>query len=211
MTIVVFLGAPGSGKGTQAKKLSEELSIKHFSTGDMLRHHLKKGTPLGVKANAFIERGTLVPDEVMIELIENSLGQLSSGAKVILDGFPRTVPQSEALDAKPSTAPSSVIYFKMPESVLIERLTGRRTCQNCGESFHLEFIPPKKTGICDKCNGPLVQRKDDMEDVIKKRLEIFYSQNSLLLNFYKNSRRLVEIDAHQPVESLNTEIKRYFG
>ena len=143
VNITVFLGAPGSGKGTQAKRLAQSHGFIHFSTGDMLRSAIQAGSDVGKKAKVYIDKGELVPDSVMIELIESSLGKLAPTSKVLLDGFPRTVPQAEALDRKASTSVAVALYFIVPENLLINRLTGRRVCQKCGEPFHVTFFRQK--------------------------------------------------------------------
>lgn len=206
MNISVFLGAPGSGKGTQAKRLADGHSFVHFSTGDMLRAAMKASKPVGLKAKEYMDKGELVPDSVMIELIEEALRGLNSSSRVILDGFPRTVPQAKALDSNPRTQVSKAVYFKMPEEVLIRRLTGRRVCSKCGESFHLEYMRPKQDNVCDKCGTTLTQRADDNESVVKKRLEIFNSQNSGLLTYYRDMQKLNELDANQEVNSIQSRL-----
>lgn len=206
MNITVFLGAPGSGKGTQAKRLAEGGQFRHFSTGDMLRAAQKDGTEVGIKAKKFIDAGELVPDSIMIELIEDALRKLPGNAKVILDGFPRTVPQAEALDVNSTTKVKVAVYFQMPEPELIARLTGRRICTKCGEPFHVEFMPPKRANVCDKCGSSLMQRPDDAEAVVRRRLEVFKSQNDGLLSYYQGKSKLQSIDANQPVGSIQTKL-----
>lgn len=206
MDISVFLGAPGSGKGTQAKRLSEEAAFKHLSTGDILRAEMAGGSDLGKEAKGFIDRGEYVPDGLMIELIKKTLGALPSQSRIILDGFPRTVAQCQALDQSPATRVNRAIFFQIPSSVLEERLTGRRICRKCGEPFHVKFMPSKQTGVCDKCGGELYQRSDDKEDVVKRRLEVFHASNDQLLSFYRDSNRLKDIDANQAVEKINATL-----
>jgi len=206
VNITVFLGAPGSGKGTQAKRLSQAHQFRHFSTGDMLRSAMKAGTEVGMKAKSYVDKGELVPDSIMIELLEVSLRDLAASTRVILDGFPRTVPQAEALDAKVTTSVNLATFFKVPESDLIKRLTGRRVCENCGEPYHAESLPPKKAGICDKCGGNVVQRKDDGEDVVRRRLQVFNQQNTQLLDYYRAKKKLRELDGNRPIETLQSEL-----
>ncbi len=206
MKITVFLGAPGSGKGTQAKRLAEATGCKHFSTGDMLRAALAAQSPVGLKAKQYMDKGELVPDVVMIELIEDSLAQLGGNATILLDGFPRTLPQAKALDSNPRTQVSRAIYFKIPEEVLVARLTGRRSCPKCGESYHTQFIPPKQNGVCDKCSTTLTQRADDKEEVVRKRLQVFSSSNTALLDYYKSKDNLREINADHDVALVQTDL-----
>lgn len=207
MDISVFLGAPGSGKGTQAKRLAEDEGYRHLSTGDMLRAAITAGTDLGKRAKSFIDKGELVPDVVMIELIEETLGGLDGDDRIILDGFPRTGAQADALDKNDATRVSRAIYFKIPESTLVERLTGRRICKKCGEPFHVKFMPPKKDGVCDKCGGELYQRTDDQEGVVKRRLEVFQQSNDQLLSHYDSSKRLKEVNANQGVDTILSSLK----
>lgn len=206
MNISVFLGAPGSGKGTQAKQLAEKHGFWHFSTGDMLRAAIREQKPVGLKAKTFMDKGDLVPDTVMIELIEEAMKPLPTSARVLLDGFPRTVPQAEALDSKENTQVSNAIYFIVPENILVTRLTGRRVCPKCGESFHLVFIPPKKESVCDKCLSTLIQRTDDSESVVQRRLDVFKGQNQGLLDYYSKKNKLKEIQADKAVEYVQTQL-----
>lgn len=211
MKIATFLGAPGSGKGTQAKRLSERFGFKHFSTGDMLRAAIKTGSDLGKKAKGYIDRGELVPDSVMIELIEDALKVLPASSQVILDGFPRTVPQAVALDKSPGTTVTIALYFKVSPATLITRLTGRRICEHCGEPFHVTLMPPTKEGICNKCGGNLIQRSDDKEDVVKRRLEVFTQQNTQLLDYYLSHQKLKELDGDRNVDLLQNELLNFLG
>jgi adenylate kinase len=206
VNITVFLGAPGSGKGTQAKQLAEKFGFVHLSTGDMLRSAIKEQLPIGLKAKSFMDQGNLVPDTVMIELIEEVLSPLPDKTNIILDGFPRTVPQAQALDSKIKTAVSTAINFIVPEKILIGRLTGRRVCPNCGESFHLEFIPPAKNNTCDKCGSSLIQRTDDTEEVVLRRLEVFKSQNQSLVDYFAKHKKLINLNADQAVSKIQGEL-----
>lgn len=206
MNITVFLGAPGSGKGTQAKQLAEKFGFVHLSTGDMLRAAIKQQLPVGIKAKTYMDQGNLVPDSVMIELIEETLASLNEGANIILDGFPRTVPQAQALDSKVRTRVSQAINFLVPEAILVPRLTGRRVCPNCGESFHLVFIPPKKKDACDKCFTALVQRNDDTEEVVRRRLEVFKAQNEGLVGYFSDHKKLINLNADKAVNTIQDEL-----
>lgn len=211
MDITVFLGAPGSGKGTQAKLLVKDHGFQHFSTGDMLRAAIKAGTPVGLKAKKIIEAGELVSDDVMIELIEKALAGLPASAKILLDGFPRTVKQAEALDSSDATTVDRAIFFDVPSELLMRRLTGRRICSQCGQPFHVEFVKPKKEGHCDQCGGELLQRPDDTESVVQRRLEVFEKQNQPLLDFYSDKSKLETIDADQSTEVLQARLVEMLG
>lgn len=206
MDITVLLGAPGSGKGTQAKRLSERGGFIHFSTGDMLRAAMKAATPVGLKAKAYVEKGDLVPDDIMIEVIESALASVPKSTRALLDGFPRTVPQAQALDSRPATAAARAISFEISEPELIRRLTGRRICEKCGESFHIVFLPPKAEGVCDRCGGRLIQRADDGESVVKHRLDVFNKQNTLLLSYYSSTNKLKRLQAERSVESIQKDL-----
>ena len=206
--ITVFLGAPGSGKGTQAKKLSLKNQFVHLSTGDMLRAAIKNETALGQQAKSFMERGELVPDDLVIQLIKETLTQLDSSKHILLDGFPRTVRQAEALNSNPATQVQQAVLFEIPDDILIERLTGRRVCTQCGQPFHLKHMPPKLEGSCDKCGGQVVHRSDDQESVVRKRLEVFHSQNKGLVDFYSRHNSLRKLDANLPADKVE---KLLFG
>lgn len=204
----VFLGAPGAGKGTQAKKVAEAGAIAHISTGDMLRAQVAAKTPLGVQAKGFMDTGKLVPDDLIIAMVKARIGEPDARLAWILDGFPRTLPQAEALDKNLSagSALSHVISFAIPESVLVGRLSGRRTCSKCGAIWHVEHQPTKQPGVCDACGGELVQRSDDRPEAIGKRLEVYRSQTAPLLAYYRDRRLLREIDANRPPEVVFQEL-----
>lgn len=205
--ILVFIGPPGAGKGTQAKLLSQRMGFLHLSTGDILREAVKKQTPLGIKAKEYMDRGELVPDSLIIALIEENLPEEGG---VILDGFPRTLAQAEALDnmlnAKGKEL-SKVLVFETPDEVLIDRLSGRRVCSNCGAVYHIKYNPPKKEGVCDLCGGNLVQREDDKESVVRNRLEVYRRQTQPLIDFYKKKSIIYKLDAMKGVEDLFSEIE----
>lgn len=175
----------------------------------MLRSAIKAGTPVGQKAKGFIDRGELVPDDVMIEIIRSALQALKGEAKVLLDGFPRTVPQALALDNVQAVA--TAVYFMVPERNLIIRLTGRRVCEKCGEPYHAVYVPPKREGICDKCGGKLIQRTDDSEAVVRRRLEVFTGQNAQLLEYYGAKKKLRELDGDRPVDELQKELLKFLS
>ena len=215
----VFLGAPGAGKGTQAQRLAAAGRALHISTGDMLREHVKSGTTLGRAAKSFMDAGKLVPDDVIIAMVEARIGGIggtdskTAPASWILDGFPRTLLQASALDKKLS-APglTHAVWFAVPAGVLTKRLTGRRTCGKCGAIWHVEFKPTKKTDLCDVCGGTLVQRDDDRPAAVQQRLDVFAQQTEPLLAYYRESGKLVEIDANrspdQVFQQLTTAVER---
>lgn len=204
----VFLGAPGAGKGTQAKKVADAATLAHISTGDMLRHEVAAGSALGQQAKSFMDAGKLVPDDVIIGMVSARIQQPDAKSAWILDGFPRTLPQAEALDRSLSgmTALTHVIYFAVPETALVGRLSGRRTCSKCGSIWHVENKPTQRVGVCDACGGELVQRSDDRPEAIGKRLEVYRSQTAPLLAYYRDRRVLREIDADRSPEIVYQEL-----
>jgi len=205
--ILVFLGPPGAGKGTQAKLLSQRMGFLHLSTGDLLREAVKNQTPLGKKAKEYMDRGELVPDELIVQLIEETMPK---DGNVILDGFPRTVNQALALEEMlkgKGEKISKVLFFDVPDEVIIDRLSGRRVCSKCGAVYHVKYNPPKVEGVCDLCGGSLVQRDDDREEVVKKRLEVYRKQTQPLIEFYQDRGIIYRLDAEKGVEELFEEVK----
>jgi len=205
--ILVFLGPPGAGKGTQAKLLSQRMGFLHLSTGDLLREAVKNQTPLGKKAKEYMDRGELVPDELIVQLIEETMPK---DGNVILDGFPRTVNQALALEEMlkgKGEKISKVLFFDVPDEVIIDRLSGRRVCSKCGAVYHVKYNPPKVEGMCDLCGGSLVQRDDDKEEVVKKRLEVYRKQTQPLIEFYQDRGIIYKLDAEKGVEELFEEVK----
>ncbi|MFC1509902.1 adenylate kinase [Candidatus Omnitrophota bacterium] len=193
---LVLLGPPGAGKGTQAVMLSEMLGFLHLSTGDILRANVKRETLVGKKAKVFMEKGDLVPDDIVIEMMLETIKSSDAGKGFILDGFPRTVYQASKLDKeleKLNLAIGLVVYFKTSTKVAVFRLTGRRLCKECGANYHIINMPPKKEGVCDKCGGALYQRKDDNEETIKNRLEVFNNQTKGLIDYYIDKGILKEV------------------
>jgi len=185
---VAFLGPPGAGKGTQARELAREWNVPHVATGDMLREAAAAGTPLGREAKGYMDRGALVPDEVIIRMIAERLAKPDARAGVLLDGFPRTIAQAEALERllKDLGQPlERVVYFDVSEPELLRRLTGRRVCRNCQTAFHLVSAPPKTAGVCDRCGGELYQRDDDSEATVRNRLGVYARQTAPLLDWYR--------------------------
>jgi len=208
--ITVLLGPPGSGKGTQAKKLSHEQHWPHLSTGDMLRTAIKNGTKLGQEAKSFMDKGMLVPDAVVIGLIAERSQAPESKNGFILDGFPRNIAQAETLDemlANQGRKVTRAVLFEIPSEELIRRLSGRRTCLNCGAMFHIENMPPKIPGECDQCHGALVQRDDDKVDVIKKRLAVYEEQTEPLIEFYRKAGKLKTIDARRSTQEVSRALQ----
>jgi adenylate kinase len=197
---LLLLGPPGAGKGTQAKLLMQKYGVPQISTGDILRRAANKKTTLGLKAKEFMDGGNLVPDDVMIGLVNERLKEEDVSKGYILDGFPRTIPQAEALGKIADL--DSVIKLKVSDKDVVNRLSGRRTCDDCGVAFHLTLNLPKVEGVCDKCGGKLSQRKDDSEDVIKNRLETYYNQTDPLVTFYNNKKKLVEVDGEKNPEKI---------
>lgn len=204
--ILILLGPPGSGKGTQAKLLTSEHHWPQLSTGDMLRSAIAKGTKVGLEAKAFMDQGKLVPDEVVIKLIEERIKETDCQQGFILDGFPRTIAQAQALDSLLDTQKKAVtkaILFNIPDTQLVRRLSGRRTCDKCTAMYHVELNMPKKAGICDKCGASLVQRNDDQPDVIQNRLAVYHKQTAPLAEFYQNQSKLKNIDATLPPQEVS--------
>jgi adenylate kinase len=197
---LVFIGPPGVGKGTYAKAVSEKFGIPHISTGDIFREEIKKGSELGKRVKEFLDKGLLVPDDIVIEVVKQRLSMDDSRKCFILDGFPRTLQQAEALEQFAS--PEWAFLFQARDETILERLSGRRVCPNCGAIYHIKYMPPKVPGICDKCGTPLIQRKDDTPEVIMERLKIYREQFTPIILFYKERGRLVEIDANEQADKV---------
>lgn len=199
---LILLGPPGAGKGTQAKMLTERFSIPQISTGDILRAAVKEGTPMGLKAKEYMDAGGLVPDEVVVGIVRDRLLAADCDNGFILDGFPRTVAQADALQAslaEMDKALDRVISLEVDAEALVERLTGRRTCKECGRGYHVKFDPPREENICDACGGSLIQRDDDQEETIRKRLQVYADQTSPLISYYRDADVLIELDGMQPI------------
>ena len=214
MMRVVLLGPPGAGKGTQAVMLSERLNFLHLSTGDILRENVKEGTKIGKKAKSFMEKGELVPDDIVIEMMLEKIRSSDKDRNFILDGFPRTAYQAEKMDIeleKMNLPINLVIYFKTSIDTVIFRLTGRRLCKECGANYHIINMPPKKQGLCDKCSGALYQRKDDKEETIKKRLDVYNNQTKELIDYYRNKGILKEISGDLEAASVYEELFGIFN
>jgi adenylate kinase len=192
---LILLGPPGSGKGTYAQRLTPKYGIPQVSTGDLLRNAVAKGTPLGKKADAFMKAGDLVPDDIVIQLLKERIAQKDCAKGFILDGFPRTVAQAEALGK--IMAIDKVVNLAVPDSVVIYRLTGRRTCEKCQKIFNVNTLPPKKAGVCDECGGKLVQRKDDTKETVKERLRIYKEKTQPLIDYYRKKGILADVECKQ--------------
>ena len=203
---LILLGPPMSGKGTQAARLSEIYGIPPVSSGDLFRYNIKNQTQLGIEAKTYIDRGDLVPDQVTIGMVSDRLKQADCQNGAILDGFPRTVTQAEALDRILSdlgAALNGVISITVPEEVLVERASGRRICRSCGQSYHLIFHPPEQEGVCDLDGGDLYQREDDKPETVYQRLAVYMRQTSPLIDFYRERGILKEIDGNQPINKVS--------
>ncbi len=211
---IVFLGPPGAGKGTQAKKIAEKYGIPQISTGDMFREHLSKGTELGQKAKEYMDKGQLVPDEIVLGMVEERLKQPDCEKGFILDGFPRTVPQAEALDKLLEKIGKKIDYaicIDVPDDELVKRLTGRRTCKNCGMMYHVIFKPPKEEGKCDVCGGELYQRADDNEETVRNRLKVYHEQTEPIIQFYEKKGVLHRIDGMGSIDEIFDRIVKVLG
>jgi len=210
MKNIVLLGAPGTGKGTQAESIVKWYGIPQISTGEILRSNIRAGTPLGLAAKAYVESGSLVPDEVTIGLMVERLGQGDCEEGFILDGFPRSIPQAEALDGFLSAGGRKLdvaasIY--VPDETIVARLSGRRACPNCGKTYHLMYNPPASEGVCDVCGGQITQRKDDKEETVRNRLSVYYSQTAPLIEYYRGMGIFVEITGRERIEDTTAEMR----
>lgn len=213
---IVLLGGPGSGKGTQAKKLTEKLGVPQISTGDIFRAALKEGTPMGLKAKTFMDKGELVPDDVVIGVVEERLAKPDLDKGFMLDGFPRTLGQAEALDKIMVTLNKGIdhaILVDVPDEELVARLAGRRTCKNsaCGKMYHVMFNPPKAEGKCDACGSELYQRDDDNETTIRERLAVYNSATAPLIDYYAGKGLLRRVKGVGPIEDIFTSIEKVLG
>lgn len=206
---LVLLGGPGAGKGTQAERLSQALGIPQVSTGDLFRENLKNETPLGLLARGYMERGELVPDEVTVGMVRERLKRPDCARGAILDGFPRTVAQAEALEALLAELGSRlalVPYIQVPEEVLLARLSGRWTCKVCGAMYHQLFSPPQQAGVCDRCGGELYQRADDTPETQRHRIRVYLEQTAPLIDYYRRKGLLVEVDGRAGIDDIQAEL-----
>lgn len=210
---LVLLGPPGAGKGTHAQVLSKNFGIAHISTGDMLREALREGTPEGLKAKVFMEKGGLVPDEIVIGIVRERLSKKDAKNGFILDGFPRTSQQAQSLDGMLTELAMPLdlsLYFKTSLSVIIRRLSGRRICSKCGKTYHMVNFRPRVEGVCDVCSSDLMQRPDDREEVIENRLKEYEKQTAPLIDYYKKKKSLAEVSGDLEVAELNAELEMMF-
>lgn len=207
---IILLGPPGAGKGTQAIKIANFFGIPHVSTGDIFRRAVASGTELGKKAKSYMEKGQLVPDEIVVGIVKERLDEADCQNGFLLDGFPRTVVQAEELDKVLASQKRQIDYvlnIKASNQEIIKRLTGRRTCPTCGTIFHLVFKPPKNNLLCDMCQTELIQRDDDKEEIVKKRLEVYNQQTAPVASYYQKSSKLKEINGEKDVEEVFAQIK----
>ncbi len=194
---VVLMGPPGAGKGTQAVRLAEQLSLVHVASGDLFREALAAGTPLGLQAKGYMERGELVPDAIVVDMVLERMARPDCAAGVVLDGFPRTPAQAEALDsalAGRGKRVDAALLIDVPDEVVLERLTGRRICRSCQAPYHVLFNPPAREGVCDRCGGELYQRDDDREGTVRNRLQVYQAQTAPLISYYRQQGVLREVD-----------------
>lgn len=206
---IVLMGPPGAGKGTQAKLISKMYSIPHISTGDIFRKQISKNTPLGIKAKEIIDKGQLVPDDITIHMVEERIGLEDCKVGFLLDGFPRTVVQAVALEAyleNKNDKLNAVILVEVPRADILERMTGRRVCLNCGASYHIKFNPTKVEGKCDACGNPVVHRVDDQDETVKRRLRIYDEQTLPLIKYYKEKKLLHTIDGTLDIKEVSKNI-----
>ncbi|OUQ19971.1 adenylate kinase [Lachnoclostridium sp. An138] len=211
---IIMLGAPGAGKGTQAKKIADKYQIPHISTGDIFRANIKEGTELGKKAKSYMDQGLLVPDELTLELIMDRFQNPDCANGYVLDGFPRTIPQAEALTAALEKNGETIDYainVEVPDENIVARMSGRRACLACGATYHVVYAPTKEEGICDRCGEKLVLRDDDKPETVKKRLDVYHSQTQPLIDYYIKQGKLVEVDGTQNVDAVFDAIVKILG
>ena len=211
---IIMLGAPGAGKGTQAKMIAEKCGIPHISTGDIFRANIKNGTELGAKAKEYMDKGLLVPDELVCDLVVDRIQQADCEKGYILDGFPRTIPQAEALEAALNAIEQKLDYaidIDVPDENIINRMSGRRACVGCGATYHVVFNPTKVEGKCDVCGESLILRDDDKPETVKKRLDVYHTQTQPLIDFYSARKVLVEVDGTQLMDKVFEDIMKILG
>lgn len=211
---IIMLGAPGAGKGTQAKQIAEKYKIPHISTGDIFRANIKNGTELGNKAKTYMDQGLLVPDELVVDLVVDRVKQEDCENGYVLDGFPRTIPQAESLDKALEAIGEKIDYaidVEVPDENIVRRMSGRRACVSCGATYHLVHIPPKTEGICDKCGKELILRDDDKPETVEKRLKVYHDQTQPLIDYYTKKNVLVEVDGTVDMSEVFATIVKILG
>lgn len=211
---IIMLGAPGAGKGTQAKMIADKYQIPHISTGDIFRANIKEGTELGQKAKTYMDQGLLVPDELVVDLVVDRVGKDDCKNGYVLDGFPRTIPQAESLDAALEKLNEKIDYalnVEVPDENIINRMSGRRACVSCGATYHIVHIPTKVEGICDRCGSELILRDDDKPETVQKRLGVYHEQTQPLIDYYKAKEVLVEVDGTKDMQDVFTDITNILG
>ena len=211
---IIMLGAPGAGKGTQAKMIADKYGVPHISTGDIFRANIKEGTELGKKAKTFMDQGLLVPDDLVVDLVVDRVKNPDCGKGYVLDGFPRTIPQAECLDkalAEMNDSMDYAINIDVPDENIITRMGGRRACVGCGATYHVVNIPPKKEGICDRCGGELILRDDDKPETVKKRLDVYHEQTQPLIDYYTKKGIIKDVDGTQQMDDVFNAIVKILG
>ena len=211
---IIMLGAPGAGKGTQAKRIADKYSIPHISTGDIFRANIKNGTELGNKAKEYMDKGLLVPDELVVDLVIDRFKNPDCANGYVLDGFPRTIPQAEALENALSAIGETIDYainVEVPDENIINRMSGRRACVGCGSTYHIKYAPTKVEGVCDRCGKELILRDDDKPETVKKRLDVYHEQTQPLIDFYTKRGKIVEVDGTVDMEDVFAAIVKILG
>ncbi|MCR4597136.1 MAG: adenylate kinase [Lachnospiraceae bacterium] len=211
---IIMLGAPGAGKGTQAKMIADRYGIPHVSTGDIFRANIKNGTELGKQAKAYMDKGELVPDELTVKILLDRVAQADCKNGYVLDGFPRTIPQAEVLDKELGRLGESIDYaidVDVPDENIVKRMGGRRACVTCGATYHIEHVPPKKEGICDNCGGELILRDDDKPETVQNRLNVYHTQTQPLIDFYNAKGVLREVDGTKDMMEVFDSITAILG
>lgn len=211
---IIMLGAPGAGKGTQAKMIADKYGVPHISTGDIFRANIKEGTELGKKAKTYMDQGLLVPDELVVDLVVDRVKNPDCAKGYVLDGFPRTIPQAECLDKALADMNDSMDYainIDVPDENIITRMGGRRACVGCGATYHVVNIPPKKEGICDRCGGELILRDDDKPETVKKRLDVYHEQTQPLIDYYTKKGIIKDVDGTQQMDDVFNAIVKILG
>lgn len=211
---IIMLGAPGAGKGTQAKMIADKYGVPHISTGDIFRANIKNGTELGMEAKKYMDQGLLVPDELTVRILLDRVAQDDCKNGYVLDGFPRTIPQAEVLDSELTKLGDHIDYainLDVPDENIVKRMSGRRACLTCGATYHIEHVPPKKEGICDVCGSELVLRDDDKPETVKNRLNVYHEQTQPLIDFYTEKGVLKTVDGTVPMEEVFAAITAILG